>query len=64
MRIEEFWAQARPAVRAEVLQLAGVPKDWATVVAYLDWAELKPLTVAMLERNWDVTVPVPVRSNA
>jgi len=64
MTIAEFWAQARPAVRAEVLQLAGVPKEWISVLCWLDWSELKPLTVAMLERNWDVTDPLPVRMNA
>lgn len=53
MNIEIFWAQARPAVRVEALQIAGVPKEAATVVCWTEWAELRPLTIAMLERAWD-----------
>lgn len=55
MSIEKYWAQARSAQRAEVLALAGVPKQWLDVLVHLDWADLKPLTVAMLERAWETT---------
>jgi len=53
MSIEEFWAKARPAVRAEVLQIAGIPREWVIPLSYQDWSEMRPLTVAMIERAWD-----------
>lgn len=53
MTIQEFWAQTRPAVRAEAAQIAGVPPEWARLLCYQEWSELRPLTVAMLERAWD-----------
>ena len=65
MTIQEFWEQARPAQRAEALQIAGVPKEWVNILSYLEWAELKPLSVAMLERVWDNSrAPLPEQVQA
>ena len=53
MNLEEFWAKARPAVRFEVLKLAGVPVPYLNELAYSNWNELSRLAVAMLERSWN-----------
>ena len=56
MNLQEFWAKARPAVRYEVLKLAGVPAPYLNELAYSNWNELPVLSVVALERSWDAPV--------
>lgn len=53
MTIQEFWAQAKTAVRFEILKFSGVPPIWIDLLSGQEWDVLSPLIVAMVERSWD-----------
>lgn len=49
----QTWDKATRRQREALLQFAGVPAEWLTVLAHSAWEELRPLTQAMLRKGWD-----------